>query len=173
MSLMPESLDWPRIAPVAVLTVSVGGLVAALAGQYLFGLEPCILCLYQRIPYGVAALLALAALLVASARAKAWLVGGCGLAFAAGFVLAVYHVGIEQHWWGAVAACDGPSVAGLTLEDLQAQLAHNTLKPCDQLDWRLFGISLAGYNAMVMAALTAAAVLVSRALARKQQGSMQ
>ena len=44
--------------PLAILAVSIGSLAMAFAAQYLFGLDPCILCLYQRIPYAVTVVLA-------------------------------------------------------------------------------------------------------------------
>ena len=63
--------------------------------------------------------------------------------------MAFYHVGVEQHWWGSFAACGGELATDLTLEDLKAQLGGGNIprKPCDRIDWELFGLSLAGYNA--------------------------
>jgi disulfide bond formation protein DsbB len=143
-----------RAIPIAIAIVCVGALAFAYIGQYGFGLEPCILCLYERIPYGLAAGVALlAAALPLSANTRAILVGLCGIIFLAGAGLAFYHVGVEQHWWAAVTGCGGQSPADFTLDDLQEWLQAPTLKPCDQVDWRLFGVSLAGYNGLLSLAL--------------------
>ena len=135
--------------PAAILVVSLGSLAAAFAGQFIFGLEPCILCLYQRIPYVATAVLAAAALVLPAGWWRCAAVAGCAGVFLAGAALAFYHVGVEQHWWGSIAGCGGQLVTDFTVQDLQASLAQPAPKPCDEVDWTLFGVSLAGYNAMM------------------------
>jgi disulfide bond formation protein DsbB len=138
----------------AILAISLGALAAAFAGQYLFGLEPCILCLYQRVPWGIAALIAAVGLAGWAGRRDAVPLAVCAFVFAAGGVLAFYHVGVEQHWWGSVAGCGGGPVSGLTLDDLRPESLATGLKPCDRVDWRLFGLSLAGYNTIASTLLS-------------------
>jgi len=46
-------LDIPRLIPFAVFAAAVFALGNAYTAQYAFDLEPCILCLYQRVPYVV------------------------------------------------------------------------------------------------------------------------
>ncbi len=145
-----------RAVPLAVLVVSVAALATAYLAETVFGLEPCALCLYQRIPYGIAALLAAAALLVARrAGARAGLVALCAAVFLAGAGLAFYHVGVERHWWGSIAACGEGDALTLSLDELKARLSGETptRKPCDRVDWTLFGVSLAGYNVMLSSVL--------------------
>jgi disulfide bond formation protein DsbB len=155
--------------PLAILAVSVGALAMAFAAQYLFGLDPCILCLYQRIPYAVTVVLAAAALVTPTrGRLRPGLVSLCAVVFFAGAALAFYHVGVEQHWWGSFAGCGGELASDLTLEDLKSQLAEGftARKPCDRVDWELFGLSLAGYNGLVSLALGAACVAGARLVKR-------
>jgi len=145
--------------PLAILAVSVGALAMAFAAEYLFGLDPCILCLYQRIPYAVTVVLAAAALLAPTrGRLRPGLVALCAGVFFAGAALAFYHVGVEQHWWGSFAGCGGELATDVTLEDLKSQLTEGFIprKPCDRIDWELFGLSLAGYNGIASLALGAA-----------------
>lgn len=143
-----------RAIPVAIVLASLGAIVAALIGQYGLGLEPCILCLYERIPYALAAgVAALALVLPVTAKARAILVFLCGIIFFAGAGLAFYHVGVEQHWWAAISGCGGRPATGFTVEDLQTSLQALAVKPCDEVDWRLFGISLAGYNVLLSLSL--------------------
>jgi len=140
----------------AILAVSVGSLAMAFAAQYLFGLDPCILCLYQRIPYAVTVVLAAAALVAPPrGRLRPGLVALCAGVFFTGSALAFYHVGVEQHWWGSFAACGGELTTDLSLDDLKAQLTEGFIpsKPCDRVDWELFGLSLAGYNGIASLAL--------------------
>jgi disulfide bond formation protein DsbB len=139
-----------RIISLAIVLACLGALAFAYIGQYGFGLEPCILCLYERVPYALAAGVALlAAVLPLNLSARALLVGLCGVIFLGGAGLAFYHVGVEEHWWAAITGCGGQPATNFTVEDLQASLQRPAVKSCDEVDWRLFGISLAGYNVIV------------------------
>jgi disulfide bond formation protein DsbB len=140
-----------RTIPFAIVLVCLGAVAFAYIGQYGFGLEPCVLCLYERIPYALAAGVALlTAVLPLTNSARALLVGLCGVIFLGGAGLAFYHVGVEEHWWAAITGCGGQPDMDFTVEDLQASLQRpSALKPCDEVDWRLFGISLAGYNVIL------------------------
>jgi disulfide bond formation protein DsbB len=156
--------------PIAILAASAGSLAMAFAAQYLFGLDPCILCLYQRIPYAIAAVLAAGALVAPTrGRLRPGLVALCAVVFFAGAGLAFYHVGVEHHWWGSFAACGGTAVTDLTLDDLKAQLEGGIMptKPCDQVDWELFGLSLAGYNGIASLVLGVACLVGARLVRRE------
>ena len=144
-----------RLLPLLVLLACLGALAAALIAQYVFGLLPCVLCLYQRVPFAVAAVLAAVALFPAlPARLPAALIGLAAVAFAVNVGIAAFHVGVEQHWWPGLAACTGGSGAAQTVEDLKALLAHAVPPPaCDNIPWALFGVSMAGYNVLWSLAL--------------------
>jgi disulfide bond formation protein DsbB len=141
----PASVD--RRAPLFVLLASLASLGAAFASQYWGGLEPCILCIYQRYPYGVAAALGLIGLLVAPR--PAWLrliLVLAGLVFLVDAGIAFFHVGVEQHWWTGTAQCGSTLPTGLSAEELEKLLQATPVTPCDRVAWSLFGISMAGYN---------------------------
>jgi|TARA_Y100000294_G_scaffold19799_1_gene16852 disulfide bond formation protein DsbB len=156
MMIDSARMDWPRLVPFAILAASVGALITAYTAELAFGIEPCILCLYQRIPYAVAGTLAVAALLAPGPRPKAWAVIGAGMAFLAGAEIAFYHVGVEQHWWRSIASCG--VAAGdpepETVEALRRLLTEaRPVKACDEVDWTLFGVSMATYNVAASLAL--------------------
>jgi len=156
----------PRQVALLLALACAGALGVGLTAQFGFGLQPCILCLTQRVPYVVAGLLALTALVTRHAGVRLWLLWGCALAFAINAGIAVYHVGVEQHWW--VSTCSAAAGAALadSPEALMAALTKPApLPPCDQAPWRLFGISFAGYNiaaSLGLAGLTAWALRRSR-----------
>ncbi len=52
----------PDQAPIIVVFASLAALVTAYVAQYGFDLQPCVLCLYQRWPYGVAIVIAMLAI---------------------------------------------------------------------------------------------------------------
>ena len=143
-----------RPYPLHVLLACVGALGAALTAQFAFGLRPCVLCIYQRIPYLLAGLLAGAALLpVLPRRSVGLLLGFCALAFAVNSGIAVFHVGVEQHWWAGLNACTAAAPQAQSIQDLQARLAGPPPPRCDQIPWEMFGISMAGYNVFASLAL--------------------
>ncbi len=143
-----------RLFPSLILAACVGALASALTAQYGFGLRPCALCLYQRVPYVLAGLLAAIALLPAvPVRGKALLAALCALVFLANTGIAVFHVGVEHHWWAGLAACTGGAPQAQTVAQLKAMLAGPPPPRCDQVPWALFGISMAGYNVFASLAL--------------------
>jgi len=139
-----------RLIPLAILSASVAALGFAYAAEIGFGYEPCQLCLYQRIPFAITGILALVALSgpmegVRGGRTQTIVIALCGLVYLVSSAIAVYHVGVEQHWW-ASAVCGGVSPNSLTFEQMQQSLMHGEPKACDTVDWQLFGISMASYN---------------------------
>lgn len=148
----------PREALMALAALSMAALIAAFIAQYVFGLEPCILCLWQRVPYAIAVFAGMAGLYF-SPRPFLWVMA---LLFAAGAATAFFHVGVEQLWWEGTNACTHQ----FDPDNLEA-LREQILKPkprCDEVAWSLFGISMAGYNVMMSAAMAAAAVYFARRL---------
>lgn len=141
-----------RLVPFAILLVSLGALAVALTSQIMFNKEPCILCLYQRVPFVAAGLLALFMLrLKRSSSLIPFLTIISGLVFLAGAGIAVYHVGVEQHWW--ISGCTGSLADTVSLSDLRAGLMSKPGKACDEIDWTLYGISMATYNVFVSGGL--------------------
>jgi len=153
----PAHPDTARLAPVAILAASVGALGFAYFTEYVQGIEPCPLCLWQRVPYAVAGLLAIAALLASADRWRAVAVAASGAAFTVGMGIALYHVGVEQHWWASAACAAGSDKVPATVAELRAMLTAPPPKPCDALDWMLFGVSMATYNVAASAVLAVGA----------------
>lgn len=133
-----------RAVPALLVAVGAGTLAIAFTAEYGFGLEPCILCLTQRVPFGLALLCGLGAFFLPALRWQLVALAGLGLLVNSG--IAVYHVGIEQHWWVSVAGCSSGDVEGLSFSEMKKSLAQKTLKSCDEVDWTLLGISMATYN---------------------------
>ena len=143
----------PRAASALMLAASVAILGAVFAMQYLGGLAPCELCIAQRWPYGAAIAFTLAALVPAvPPTARRILVGLAGIAFVVTSAIGFYHAGVELKVFAGPTACTG-STGASTVEDLRRQLLATPVVRCDEIQWSLFGISLAGYNFIVAAGL--------------------
>ena len=130
----------------AILLLGPAGLLGgALAFEYIGGLVPCDMCLWQR--WALAAALVLVLLGWASGHARA-LLALAALAILCGGGIAIFHVGVEQHWWQGITKC-AASLSSGSATDIMEQILAQPLVRCDAIPWSLFGISMAGWNAMV------------------------
>lgn len=124
--------------------VALGG---AMTAQFGFGLRPCILCLYQRGPFAIGALLSLIALHPRMpVKGRLALLALCALGFFVNTGIASFHVGVEQHWWAGTPSCTPTAPVPTTAEEMMAALSAPPPARCDQIPWQLFGVSMAGYN---------------------------
>ena len=148
-----------------ILVLSLAIIGGALAFEHWGGLVPCELCLAQRWPwYGAIPLAALFLLwrppgVVVPALFALIFLGSAGLAF--------YHVGVEQHVFAGPTACTAPKLTG-SIEDMTRALMATPNVVCDQVQWSLFGISLAGWN---LVASLGAVALSARAWQRIARGA--
>ena len=140
----------PRSAPL-LLFLAAGAVVGAvLLSQYVGGLVPCELCLAERWPYYIVLALNLLALLARNPRATTAVLALTALAFLVSAGLGAYHVGVEQHWIAGPTACTGGDTGGAkSIEDLEKMLLQQQPVRCDEVQWSLFGVSLAGWNFVV------------------------
>lgn len=156
--LLQEVFDHPRLVPGLIVAVSLGALGTALASQYWGGLEPCILCYYQRYAYLGAIAFGLLGLIAGPrTNARRAAVVLAGLAFLTGAGIAAYHVGVEQLWWRGTSECHAPAFdPNAVIADLRKQLLESRFVPCDEVQWSLFGISMPGYNVLASLGLALA-----------------
>ena len=122
-------------------------LILAYIIEYGLGHEPCRLCVYQRFPYILSILLILSVLLIKKNVKIHLLV--LGMISLSGAVLAFYHFGIEQGFSNESAVCESQNLQeGLTKQDILEQLKQNTIS-CKDVNFTLFGLSLASINIIV------------------------
>jgi disulfide bond formation protein DsbB len=129
-----------------------------------FGYAPCELCLTQRYAFYAAAPLALLTALLASRSAHGLARAGfvlLALVFAASAALAAYHAGVEYHWWQGPTACAG-GPGSLDVNDLVNALNSVKVVRCDEVQLRIAGLSLAGWNVVASTVLAAYAALAAR-----------
>ncbi len=121
-------------------------LSGAFAFQYIGGLAPCQLCLYQRWPHAAAILIGVVAL-ATGWRGLAWLGVLAALATAA---IGVFHVGVEQKWWEGLASCTAGSIEGISAADLLDPTKDvAAVVRCDEIAWQMLGVSMAGWNVIL------------------------
>ena len=132
-----------------IFMITLGILGAAFFFEYVRGLEPCELCLWQRIPYYIVLLISFVSLFSFAERVYYWvLVLSAGLFFV-GAGLAGYHFGIELGFWQGFTQCSGGGALATTPQELMRQLQTAQPLDCSSPQWKLFGLSLAGYNMLI------------------------
>ena len=141
---------------IIILILSFFSLIAALYVEYILGFKPCILCIYQRIPYAIAILVSLSAFLIGNRNILLIILG---LTFLAGILLSGYHVSIEKGIIEPIFSCTGENIKALEKEEILKSL--NNIQPdCKDVDFSLFGVSLATLNFIISFVLTIVIVYI-------------
>ena len=160
-------LDAPRAdsradpARVAALVVLVGAgslLAGALGFQYLRGLAPCELCIWQRWPHGIAVALAACALVVRGGVARALAVVAAVAVLTSG-AIGLFHAGVEAHLWTGPATCS--VLPDTDPVNYLRTLMRARLVRCDSPAWVFLGLSMAAWNALASGTIGAAALALA------------
>lgn len=146
-----------RAAALAVLVVAAATIAGALASQHVFGLVPCKLCLWQRWPYYAGVPLAAATALAPGSSLRRLGLACLALLFTASAVLGIYHAGAEWGFWPGPSDCGGGVAGPASAGDLLRSLETLRITSCTEAAWRLFGVSLAGWNALISLGIAAGA----------------
>ena len=158
--VLSEKIELPSQLGLLALLGSGALLGGAYWFQYVVGLAPCDMCYWQRYPHMVAIVAGLGALATFHwPRLAVALVTTAIAALVATSAIGVFHVGVEYHWWQGPQACSGNIPSGLSADDLKKYLFAARMVRCDQTAWSMWGISMAGWNALLSAIL--AVVLAS------------
>ena len=141
---------------IIIFTLSFFSLAAAFYIEYILGFKPCILCVYQRIPYAIAMLISLTTFFIGN---KNILLIILGLTFLAGILLSGYHVSIEKGFIEPIFSCTGENIKALEKEEILKSL--NNIQPdCKDVDFSIFGVSLATLNFIISFVLTIVIVYI-------------
>lgn len=145
-----------------VLLATLGSgalLLGAFAFQYIGGLAPCTLCLWQRWPHGAAILIGGLALVMGGRLLPVF--GAIAAATTAG--IAAFHVGVEQKWWEGLTSCTAGSIEGISTADLlNPDVIVAAPVRCDAIAWAMMGVSMAGWNMILSAVLVSIWLLAAR-----------
>lgn len=136
------------------IALAAGGsallLLGAWAFQYIGGMAPCKMCIWQRYPHGAAVAVGALALLLPTVRFLP-LLGALAALITAG--IGVFHAGVERKWWEGPSSCTSGDIGGLSTQELMDQIMSAPLVRCDDIPWEMLGLSMAGWNAVVSGCL--------------------
>lgn len=167
LTTAPRTLPMDKILAGIAFLLGFATIAGAWGSQLFGGLVPCELCLGERFPYywGLP-ILALVLILWNRIPLAVWYVAM--LIVAAIFVWSVYlggyHAGVELGYWPGPTACTGTG-GDLNFTDLSSGDLKPVI-PCDKVQFRFLGVTLAGYNtlisALIVVLLVGAMVMQSR-----------
>ncbi|WP_235844312.1 disulfide bond formation protein B [Crenobacter intestini] len=152
--MMFKFLPGPRAGFALLFLACVGAIAFALFAQYYLLLEPCPMCILQRVAVIFTGLFALAACLhnPGACGYRAWGVLSA-LSSAAGFGVAARQVWMQQLPWDQVPAC-GPGLEYM----METMPLWNVLSKvlagsgeCANVDWTLLGFTLPQLSAAFFA----------------------
>jgi len=122
-------------------------LISAFFIEYVFGHQPCNLCLIERVPYGLSIIIIMTFFLIK--KNQQFLVLLLMLTFIFSFTISFYHFGIEQGFFQESPVCGAKNLTeGITKEDLLKQLSQKTIS-CRDVTFRIFGLSLTSINIVI------------------------
>ena len=138
--------------------VSAMLLVGALFFEHVIGLEPCLMCYWQRSAHRFIIAIAILALLVRvvakSSRFDRLFLIALIIALGNSFYLGAWHTGFENGWWEGPKSCMAGPVGDIDPTDIMNAISGKTKAvACDDVQWRFLGISMAGYNSIISAFL--------------------
>lgn len=140
--LLDPSARRARALALAIPALLLGG---AYVAEYGFGLYPCEMCWWQRWPHFAA--LVFAGLAFVAPPARLW-TALAALAVLISAAIGLFHAGVEYKWWQGITSCARivPSDPGSS--PLEA-IMNTPMISCDEPQWTLLGISLAGFNFLI------------------------
>ena len=131
------------------LFFSVTALIIVYYLEFFQNIQPCKLCIYQRIPYFIIILLAISYLLLKNQSLKKITFIFYILIFFFSLIMAIHHLGVEKNLWTSVTSCDAEIKNFTNNKDLKEFLLNKDFISCNQVTFQFLGLSLAGYNVII------------------------
>jgi len=130
-----------------ILLLSIIALASAYFIEYILGYKPCNLCLIERLPYFIAILFIMTALIIN--KLEKIILIKLSLLFAAATILSFYHFGIEQGFFNESLVCiSNNEINNLTKDELLKELQKEVVS-CKDVQFTLLGLSLATLNTII------------------------
>lgn len=129
---------------IAMITLSI--ILSAFVIDYILEFDPCVLCIYARIPYFL--IFILSCIGYKYLNIKKVILTLLLLVSFSGLIIAVYHTGVERSWWQSSFNCS-PSIRlseNTNLDDFLHQLDNAEIGDCSRPAFYIMGLSLAEAN---------------------------
>ena len=134
--------------------ISVLILLSAYFIEYILGYEACNLCLIGRLPYFF--IIALSIFFFFFSKFKKIILILILVSFVFSALISFYHFGVEQEFFDESLVCQIKVLKhDVSSAELLLELENNKPKSCKDVDFKLFGLSLATINLFISLILSA------------------
>ena len=130
-----------------ILYISIFALGSAYFIEYILDYKPCNLCLIERLPYFLAIIVILLGLSLN--RFEKLIFISLSLIFTSATFLSIYHVGIEQDFFKESLVCVANNETNILNKEELLKKFQKTIVSCKDVDFTLFGLSLATINTII------------------------
>ena len=121
-------------------------LITAYAIQYIFGYQPCNLCIIERIPYMLAIIILI--LNYKFKKDQIFYSVLLLLVFLFSIIISLYHLGIEQGLLEESNICETNNTNLITKEEILNSLQEMRIS-CKDVTFKIFDLSLTTYNMII------------------------
>jgi len=144
-------------------SISILILLSAYFIEYVLGYEPCNLCLIGRVPYFF--IITFSLFFFFFKKFKKIVLILIFLSFISVFLISIFHFGIEQSFFDESLVCQIKELKqDVSASDLLQKLENNKFKSCKNVDFKIFGLSLATINLFISSILS---IIVFRNIIKK------
>lgn len=125
--------------------LSIFSIIFVFVLQYEYGILPCKICIWQRWPHVINIFLVL--IILSSNLIPNYIYKIALINMFFGFLLALYHFGLEQKIWNNVFSCSGTlDLKNLSAGELLTNLNNTPITSCEIQAWNFLKLSLTGWN---------------------------
>lgn len=132
------------------LAVPLALLAGAFAFEHIGGLYPCEMCWWQRWAHMAALGFALVAVAGGGRLADRgrFFVRLAAIGIFASGAIGFYHAGVEAGLFEGITQCTAVDTGG-SVDDMLNRIMAAPMVRCDEVPWAMWGISMAGWNAIL------------------------
>ena len=132
-----------------ILSISIFIILSALYVEHILSVPACKLCLYQRVPYIFSIIICFFGYYFSNNKLWTYLLIST---FFISFILSGYHVGIENKLFTEFSGCTNENLGIIDKAELLQNL-NSFLPNCKDVNFKIFGLSLATINFIISIAL--------------------
>lgn len=125
------------------LLISILALLFALFLQYVFGYEPCRLCMFQRYAYAILIMISMIGMFYYTNKVIHFLLL---ISFMTITSISFWHMGVELQWWAASLECSGMTENIGSLKEELKNINDKPIASCDQISPKLLNVSLVQWS---------------------------
>ena len=130
-----------------ILFISIFALVSAYFIEYILAHQPCNLCLIERLPYIASIIIILLGLILK--KFEKFILILLVLIFISATIISFYHFGIEQGFFKESLVCVANNEINILNKEELLKKFQKTVVSCKDVDFTLFGLSLATINTII------------------------